>query len=344
MTVKGCRGLDIMNEPKISIIIPVYGVEKYIRKCLDSVVAQSYRNLEIIVVDDGSPDDCGAICDEYAARDERICVIHKQNGGVSSARNAGLAVAGGEWIGWVDSDDWIEPDMYEYLLSNVLEYGADICVCGRQEVYPNRIVNRGWEQRRILDTEEALALLLANDIMQNYLWDKLWRRQLFDGISFPEGRTYEDIAVMHQLFERAACVLCLPESKYNYFQRSGSIVDDISLGNRINHYVAAMQRYENMRERWPQFCPQLESQCVASAIGIWCSCFRNKRKIRKMYWQEIKKIAAFSKLHYKSAVQHLGLGLAGKVVVPLTQYTAWWAFAIASVISRLYKLKNGRAL
>ena len=104
-----------MPEAKISVIVPVYKVEPYLRKCLDSIVGQTHRNLEIILVDDGSPDNCGAICDEYAARDERIKVIHKENGGVASARNAGLAVASGDYIGWVDSDDWIETDMMSQL-------------------------------------------------------------------------------------------------------------------------------------------------------------------------------------------------------------------------------------
>lgn len=333
-----------MDEPKISVIIPVYRVEKYIRRCLDSVIGQSYRNLEIIVVDDGSPDNCGVICDEYAAHDERIRVIHKQNGGVSSARNAGLAIAEGEWIGWIDSDDWVEPDMYEYLLNNALESGADICVCGRREIYSNRNVRRGWEQKQVLDTEEALALLLANDAMQNFLWDKLWRRELFDGIFFPEGRTYEDIAVMHRLFERADCVLCLPESKYNYFQRPGSIVDDVSLGNRINHYVAARQRYEDMRENWPQFCPQMEGQCVASAIGIWCSYLKNGRAEREQYETEIREIARFSKEHYKFALEYLSLGISGRIVVRLTPYATWWSFTVSRVCGIFYRLKNGREL
>ena len=100
------------REPKISVIVPVYKVEPYLRKCLDSIINQTYRNLQIILVDDGSPDNCGAICDEYASKDSRIEVIHEENGGVSAARNAGLKLAAGDYIGWVDSDDWIEPDMY----------------------------------------------------------------------------------------------------------------------------------------------------------------------------------------------------------------------------------------
>ena len=105
-------------EEKISVIIPVYNVEPYLRKCLDSVINQTYRNLEIIIVDDGSPDNCGAICDEYAARDDRVIVIHKKNGGVSAARNDGIRIASGKWITFVDPDDWCEPDYYEMLISS----------------------------------------------------------------------------------------------------------------------------------------------------------------------------------------------------------------------------------
>ena len=126
-----------MPDAKISIIVPVYKVEPYLRKCLDSIVGQTYQKLEIILVDDGSPDSCGAICDAYAARDERIRVIHKENGGVASARNAGLDAATGDYIGWVDSDDWIEADMFECLLKGAEDYDADIVVCGREDSYPD---------------------------------------------------------------------------------------------------------------------------------------------------------------------------------------------------------------
>ena len=114
------------NNPKISVIVPVYKVEKYLDKCVESIVNQTYKNLEIILVDDGSPDNCPAMCDEWAEKDERIRVIHKENGGLADARNAGMDIATGDYIGFVDSDDWIEPNMYEVLLKNALKYDADI--------------------------------------------------------------------------------------------------------------------------------------------------------------------------------------------------------------------------
>ena len=146
---------------------------------MDSIINQTYRNLQIILVDDGSPDNCGAICDEYASKDSRIEVIHQENGGVSAARNAGLKLAAGDYIGWVDSDDWIEPDMYAYMLENMQKYEADIAVCSRLECFKERKRFKGWHQIVLLDMEQALERLLQSDEMNNLLWDKLWRKDLF---------------------------------------------------------------------------------------------------------------------------------------------------------------------
>lgn len=333
-----------MYEPVISVIVPIYRVEPYLRQCLDSVVGQTYRKLEIILVDDGSPDHCGSICDEYAAHDARIQVIHKKNGGISSARNAGLAAASGEWIGWVDADDWIEPDMYEYLLLHALSRQADIVVCSRYEEYRNRRVFHGWEKEKHMATDQALHALLENRTLNNLLWDRLWKREIFEGVQFPEGRTYEDIAVMHWLFLRTKLVVCLPEAKYHYRQRPGSIVNDASLANRMNHFAASKARYDALAETWPQFSHLMEAQCVASAIGIWCGYFLNPRCDRRKYRSNMQDIAGFSKRHYRSALRNMGLGLAGRFVVRLTPYATVWSFALAGAVGWAYRQKHGRNL
>lgn len=333
-----------VDNPKVSVIVPVYKVEPYLRQCLDSIVNQTYQNLEIILVEDGSPDNCGAICDEYVAKDKRIQVIHKENGGVSSARNAGLAAATGEYIGWVDSDDWIEADMFEYLLKGADKFGADIAVCGRYEVCKGKKKLRGWGETMCLDRLEGLKLLLQNDLMQNFLWDKLWRQELFQGIAFPEGKTFEDIAVMYRLFERAEKVVCLPDAKYNYFQRSGSIVSDTTLENRLNHYWAAKGRYEDMKGRWPELEDLLLAQCAASAIGIWCGYYKNPRWVRNGARLRLEEIAKFCAAHVKRAGKCIGVGLAGKIALMLIPHVSWWSFALAWCVGRLYKKKHGRSL
>lgn len=333
-----------MDSPKISVIVPVYKVEAYLRKCLDSIAGQTYRNLEIILVDDGSPDNCGAICDEYAARDGRFVVIHKENGGVSTARNAGLAAATGDWIGWVDSDDWIEADMFEYLLTNALEYDADIAVCGHYEEYGDKAELSGWKEKQILDTETALKMLLENDQMNNLLWDRLWRREIFEGITFPIGRTFEDIAVMHRLFLKARRVICLPEAKYHYLQRFGGIMAQTSLNSRWNCYAAARQRYEELSDSWPQFSGLLAGQCIASAIGLWTVFISNPRQEREKYRDKMREIASFARLHKEDALSCSGLGKAGQLIVPFVSHNTWWAYAMAGMIGRLYQLKRGRML
>lgn len=335
------RGVE---SPKISVIVPVYKVELYLRKCLDSIVNQTYRNLEIILVDDGSPDNCPAMCDEYAARDERIQVIHKENGGVSSARNAGLVAATGNWLGWVDSDDWIEPDMFEALLRGAQRYDADIAVCGRVEIYPNQKVPRGWEADTILDREAAMGLLLKNDLMQNYLCDKLWKRELFQGLAFPEGKTFEDVAMVYRVFERAEKVACIAKCGYNYRQHGGSIIANISLENKMNYYLAAKTRYEEMRGRWPQFERQLLSQCAVSAVGIWCAYYDNPKETRQRVEPQLREISQFCAPYARDAGKHIGVGLAGKMVLRLVPHAVWWSFALAGCVSKLYEIKHGRPI
>ena len=184
------------SKPLVSIIIPVYNVEKYLDKCLDSVVNQTYTNLEIILVDDGSPDRCPAICDEWKSRDSRIKVIHQPNGGLSRARNAGLKIATGEFIGFVDSDDWIEPDMYETLLSTMLETGADIVVCNFycEEVNSDAFIQK--PKSPVIErytAEEALKLLISEKtFIHPVVWNKLFRKHLLTNLLFPEDKIYED--------------------------------------------------------------------------------------------------------------------------------------------------------
>lgn len=263
---------------------------------------------------------------------------------MASARNAGLDAATGEWIGWVDSDDWAEPALFETLLQGALETSAEISVCGHWEEYRGRREVSGWQELRVLDTEQALGELLENGRMKNLLWDRIFHRTLFDGLQFPEGRTYEDIAVMHWLFLRAEKVACLPEVLYHYRQREGSIVDNTSLGNRINHYIASKERYDALSGEWPQFRQLMEAQCVASAVGIWAGCLSNPRGDREKYVKDLQAIADFSAIHYQKALKYMDLGLAGRMVLRLTQHNSWWAFAAARGVAALYRWKHGREL
>lgn len=332
-----------VDNSRISVIVPIYKVEPYLQKCLDSIVGQTYRNLEIILVDDGSPDNCGAICDEYAAKDQRIKVIHQANGGVSAARNAGLAAATGNWIGWVDGDDWAEADMYGYLLENARKYGADVAVCGRVERYANRDVFWGWDTLQVWNQEQVIAQLLEDQALRNYLCDKLWKRELFDGIRFPEGQIFEDIIVTCQLFLKANTFIGLPEAKYNYRQRSDSIVKSQSFAQQISYVQAARQQMETLRKAWPQYEDQMAAQCVAAAIGLWMTYDTAPKEERIKYRQDIRQIAVFVKKYQKAVLQYRKLGLAGRLILRLIPYDAWWSFRLAGCIGKLYQRRHGTA-
>ncbi len=193
-----------MERPLLSIIVPVYKVERFLVKCVMSICNQTYRNLEIVLVDDGSPDDCPQLCDWLADKDNRIRVVHKTNGGISSARNAGLDVARGEYVGFVDSDDWLAPDMYTTLVELILRHDADIAMCAFYYVEGlkmSRSCKKG-QKDLLLNRDAALRQLFRDRLVKNYLWDKIYKRSLFDGIRFPLGRTYEDIATLYRVFAR----------------------------------------------------------------------------------------------------------------------------------------------
>ena len=178
------------NKPLISVVVPVYKVEKYLKKCVESILVQSYTNLEIILVDDGSPDNCGKLCDEFSKMDSRICVIHKQNGGLSSARNAGIDIAQGEYIGFIDSDDTIEPYMYEKLYDAIHNDKTKLAVCAVNYVYESGEVLRKKSTGRDMtfDFYHAMIEMNTHRIFDMGAWSKLYHRDLFDDLRFPVGK------------------------------------------------------------------------------------------------------------------------------------------------------------
>jgi glycosyltransferase involved in cell wall biosynthesis len=202
-------------------------VEKYLDKCVQSIVDQTYQNLEIILVDDGSPDNCGAMCDAWAEKDSRIKVVHKVNGGLSDARNAGMVIATGEYIGFVDSDDWIDTQMYQCLYEAMKTTDSDIAACGARRVWTNgkpaqelRSVNRYCvlEQETIME-----ALITSNGAVQT-VWNKLYRRNVTKSVLFPAGLIHEDEFWTWQVFAKSKRIVTLKESYYNYLQRDNSIM------------------------------------------------------------------------------------------------------------------------
>lgn len=210
-------------EPLISIVVPVYNVEQYLGESIKSLLAQTYRNIEIILVDDGSTDNCPIICDRYAKQDMRVKVLHKKNGGLSDARNKGIDIARGEYIGFVDSDDWVEPNMYEVLLKSIINDKSDISVCGIIREYKNGTVSQG-NIAETMSQNEAVKALLDGNIIHDHAWSKLYKKDLFAEVRYPKGMVYEDIRTTYKLFLKSNKISIVSKCLYHYRQRRGSII------------------------------------------------------------------------------------------------------------------------
>lgn len=209
----------------VSIIVPVYNVEKYLERCLDSLINQTYRNLQIILVDDGSGDGSETICDRYAEQDNRIQVIHKKQSGVSAARNTGLEAAKGSYICFVDSDDWIHEKMIETMYENMMEEKAQISIIGYDMVWENGRSQKKSDENAyyVWNQREAIAQWMTQKIFKGFMWDKMFAWEIFTGIRFPEDRSYmEDVATGLDLFARAEKVVYSGKIGYHYLQRQGS--------------------------------------------------------------------------------------------------------------------------
>lgn len=225
----------MMPVPKISVIIPVYNVEKYLECCLDSVVNQTFEDFEAILVDDGSPDKCGEICDRYAQMDQRFKVIHKENGGLASARNAGLDICQGDYICFVDSDDYIEPYYLEFLFSQIDGSNFDFVSCAANFVNENNeLIHRndyGIDRKVISD--DFFEMYFHTNLIENAAWNKIYKKELFAGLRFVEGIIFEDSEIIIRLLKKCNKILFTNQYLYDYRIRQGSTMGYASDGSQV---------------------------------------------------------------------------------------------------------------
>lgn len=258
------------TKPLISVIVPVYRVEEYLPQCIESVLAQTYQNLEIILVDDGSPDGSGAICDAYAARDSRIRVLHKENGGVSSARNAGLAAVTGELIAFVDGDDFVAPDIYERMYACMeADERLDVVytACTRYP-FQNQLLHMDFFPTGTVLTGREMAEKILIDQVTSHMWLGLYKRFCWEGIVFPEGRTYEDVAMTYRAFRKVNCVYFLKEPLYYYRVNDTSITQTVKPKKVYDIFAAYRDRYDGSREEFPALADGICAQAAHYAISL----------------------------------------------------------------------------
>lgn len=244
-----------MGKDLISIIVPVYNVQKFLPKCLDSILCQSYANIEVIVVDDGSTDGSELICDDYAAKDPRITVIHQSNQGLSSARNNGLSIARGEYIGFVDSDDWISPMMYEKLHNEIIKYDADMANCRMYIATDDGVYfkKEGYSnQTKQFSRKESLISLLTLAEISNSACDKLYRRSALLVNPFPIGKYYEDLYSIADILCRCNRVVCIDRPYYYYYSRFDSIMHTHTAKHLRDHFDSSICRNKKIEVSYPE--------------------------------------------------------------------------------------------
>lgn len=282
----------------ISIIVPIYKVEKHLKKCIKSIVGQSYTNLEIILVDDGSPDNCGKICDEYAKKDCRIKVIHKKNGGLSDARNCGIDKSSGKYLMFVDSDDYVDKNICEKLINASKEYDCDIVMCNIYRVVNNKICIEkeisALSKNEVLDGITVMKEFFKNFSIDLYVsWNKLYKRELFFGnkkIRFPFGELFEDMFIDYKLYNLSKRILILSDRLYYYVIRENSITN---INYTDKHLLSRLNYLKNIR-LFSQKVDEDIKKCIQKSIIRYCYeitryCILNKN-LDKSFMKEAKYI------------------------------------------------------
>ncbi len=244
-----------VSTPKISIVVPVYNVEKYLDTCVTSVLEQTFQDFEIILVDDGSPDCSGEMCDDWAKKDARIRVIHKENGGLSDARNAGINAAQGEYIGLVDSDDYIAPDMYEMLYNNITKEQADVAVCTIYSCYKDVVHPYGDGSYRVMSGMEMLGLSLEGEKVVISACPKLYRKEVLINTPFSVGKLYEDALILGELFSKVEKVVVEFLPKYYYVHHEGTITTTTYKSAKKDYIRAYEKNLKIVQDHCPQYLP-----------------------------------------------------------------------------------------
>lgn len=282
----------------VSVIVPVYKVEKYLRACVDSILSQSYERLEIILVDDGSPDDCGSICDAYQEQDYRVRVIHKKNGGLSDARNAGLEIASGEWVTFVDSDDVLHGQFVEVLYMLAKTNQADLAACSFQKFTDVFAAGQecdldgddGKYQSLVLGTEAALThLLYQTPPLETSAHSKLYRRRLFDDVKYPVGLYYEDLATTYRILMKSGRIVITQQCLYGYRIRQTSIMHENASPKMLSCIPISRQLYEEVSKAYPNLKRAAASRAFSANRGIYLQMLHEQKKERRAVWREIRK-------------------------------------------------------
>lgn len=323
----------------ISVIIPIYKVEKYLKKCINSVINQTHKNLEIILVNDGSPDCCREICEEYKNKDKRIVIINKENGGLSDARNAGIDVAKGKYIAFIDSDDYVSNDYIEYMYNLIVKYSSKMSICRVKEVWTNakveEVENDVKLKSQLLNSKETFYNLLFDKGIEVCAYAKLYEKDLFNNIRFPKGKVYEDTAIIYKIIKKAKKIAYGNKQCYYYVARQGSISKHPEFNNNEEDYIEhTFQMLDYLEKRYPDLKSAIHRFDVYARFRILKMLIFTKprnRKMEKEYIREIKK-------NQKEVFKHKDTPRKDKLAIILLNM----GLPIFKISWRLYRKCTGR--
>lgn len=319
-----------MINPLISVIVPIYNVEAYLQRCIDSICQQIYKNLEIILVDDGSSDNSGRMCDELAKEDSRIVVIHRENGGLSAARNSGLDICKGEYIGLVDSDDCIHPKMYELLMKDIQDNGTLLAFC-----QPNMCKKQIIKDITLTDPtiKHDKSYIYEKCLVDTIWWSactKLYHRSLFDDIRYPVGRTNEDYPIAIRIFDKCDSIAVNYNKLYNYCLRSGSIVRSKLNPQKFDQIESANEVMDYMRTYHPEWIEAAQKNLLTSCLGL----------LMKLEESHSSEYEDKKKLIYKTLRENFYLGIKNKYLNKTQKLFLTAAYIHPSAFSLLYGTKR----
>lgn len=308
-------------EDLISVIVPIYNVEKYINKCIDSIINQTYTNLEIILVDDGSPDNCGKICDEYAKKDNRIKVIHKENGGLSDARNVGIKNAKGMYITVVDSDDYIEQKYIEILYKSIKENETDIAIGSHKVIYENgTIIDKSTNEENVIESKNVLKRILYDEGIDLSAWAKLYKKELFYSIQYPKDRLYEDAATTYKLIDASNKISIISKPIYNYMIRNNSITNNDFSKKKMDLIISTEEMATYIKEKYPD----LEKATKRRLMYAYLSTLTQLSKSKQKYPNEQKQLIDYIKKNGKEFMLDNDAPMRDKIAIISLSFGFWF--------------------
>lgn len=334
MVAKIENAIGETDTPLVSIIVPIYNVEPYLLRCLDSISRQTLINIEAILVDDGSSDGCGGICDSYAQKDSRFKVIHQQNGGISNARNNGMKIARGRYFGFVDPDDYIADDMYQKLYQEAVRKDAEIVICDHFRVEKEGLIPRSsFEHNLVLAKYEAMQLV-ASDKITSYIWCKLYKRELFAKVAFLEGHDFEDLTILHELIHAVENIAYIHDCLYYYFINPKGVIATLTIQKEYDHFMAWKRRIAFLQKFYPDLADYAYEQFTyCGARSYWLSRYcRNKEaaeKVRSLLKKEAWKILCSQWVRTKNKIRLV------EVLLKINMYRFYIPKAIRKGIERI---------